>query len=103
MPQVPETEPDEDHPAEPLALHAARCPLSHPERPGEVGVDDLFEPLLGHPHQERVRGNAGVGHQHLDGTLVFLDLFEGAVDGLVVGDVAHHAEQALRVRRNRDG
>ena len=105
MPQVPETEPDEDDPAEPLALHAARCPLRHPERPGEVRVDDLLEPLLGHPHEERVRGDAGVGHQHLDGPLVLLDLVEGAVDGVVVGDVALHAEQSVGHARAavRDG
>ena len=51
--------------------------------------------LLGHPHEERVRGDAGVGHQHLDRTLVLLDLFEGAIDGVVVGDVALDAEQPL--------
>ena len=51
--------------------------------------------LLGHPDEERVRGDAGVGHQHLDRTLVLLDLFERAIDGLVVGDVTLHAEQPL--------
>ena len=32
---------------------------------------------------------------------MLLDLFEGPVDGLVVGDIAHHAEQALRCARIR--
>ncbi len=63
--------------------------------PVEVRVDDVLEPLLGHPHEERVLGDPGVGHQHLDRTLVLLDLFERPVDGVVVGDVAHDAEQAL--------
>ena len=40
-------------------------------------------------------GDAGVGHQHLDRTLVLLDLGEGAVDGGVVGDVALDAEQTV--------
>ena len=44
--------------------------------------------LLGHPDHERVGGDPGVGHQHLDRTLVLLDLFERAIDGLGVGDVA---------------
>ena len=95
MPQHARDRADEDHPAEPLALHAARRALGHPERPGEVGVDDLLEPLLGHPDEERVRGDAGVGHQHLDRALVLLDLFERAIDGVVVGDVTLDAEQPL--------
>jgi hypothetical protein len=70
--------------------------MSHPKRPGEVRVDDLHELLLGHPHEERVRGQAGVGHQHLDRALVLLNLFESAIDGVVVGDVTLDAEESLR-------
>ena len=42
-----------------------------------------------------MRNHAGVGHQHLDRTLVLFDLFEGAIDGVVVGDVAFDAEQSV--------
>ena len=37
----------------------------------------------------------GVADQHLDRALVLLDLGEGAVDGLGVGDVALDAEEAV--------
>ena len=69
--------------------------------PGEVGVDDLFESLFGHPDEKRVRGDAGVGHHHLDRTLVLLDRFEGTIDGVVVGDVTLDAEQPLGCARIR--
>nr|AAC46202.1 MAV301 [Mycobacterium avium] len=86
---------DVDDAAEPLFLHAPGRALGHPERPGQVGVDDLGEPLLRHPDQECVLGDTGVGHQHLDRPLVLLHLCEGAVDGVVVGDVALDTEQPV--------
>ena len=49
-----------------------------------------------HPQQQRVGGDAGVGDQHLDRAVLLLDLREGGVDGLRVGDVARHVEGPLR-------
>lgn len=94
MPHMPETDPTKIIRPNRF-LHVARGALCHPERPGEVGVDDFLEPLLGHPDHERVGGDSGVGHQHLDRTLMLLDGGERTIDGIVVGDVALDAEQAL--------
>src|SRR4051794_12447811 len=63
---------DEDEPAPLAAQHAAGGPLRDPEGAGEVRVDDALELLVAHPHQQRVVGQPGVGHQHLDRTLVLL-------------------------------
>ena len=41
------------------------------------------------------RGDAGVGHQHLDRAVGLLDLRERGLDGGRVGDVAAHVERAL--------
>ena len=89
----------EDHPAEALLDHVARRPLGHPEHTGEVGVDDLGEVLLAHPHDQHVRGDARVGHQHLDRALVLLDRRERRVDGGAVGHVTLDGKQVLVVRR----
>jgi len=96
MPQVPETEPTKIIRPNRFRCMLRGCPLCHPERPCEVSVDDLLELLLGHPHEERVRGDAGIGHQHFNRTLVLLDLLERAVDGLGVRHVAFHAEEPVR-------
>ena len=52
--------------------------------------------VVAHAQQERVLGDAGVGDEHLDGAVRLLDLGEGAVDVLGVGDVAAHGEEARR-------
>ena len=85
----------EDHPAAAGADHLGAGPLGHPVGGGEVRVEDLGEVLLLHAHQQPVAGDPGVADQHLDRALVLLDLGERAVDGLGVGDVALHAEQAV--------
>ena len=51
--------------------------------------------VLGHPQQQGVGGDAGVGDQHLDRAVLLLDLRERGVDRLRVGDVAAHVEGAL--------
>ena len=48
-----------------------------------------------HPQQQRVVGDAGVGHQHLDRAVRLLDLRERRLDLLGVGDVAAHVEGAV--------
>src|SRR5690242_209053 len=91
--EQPDDRGDEDEPAVPGPQHAAGGPLGDPERAGQVGVQHPGELLLAHPQQQRVVGDSGVGHQHLHRALLRLDLGEGSVDLLQVGDVAPHAEQ----------
>src|SRR5205807_8102248 len=43
-----------------------------------------------------VPGDAGVGHQHLDRALLLLDLLEGLLDLLGVGDVTPDGKETLR-------
>ena len=62
---------------------------------GEVGVDDRGPVVLAHPQQERVLGDARVGDEHLDGAVGLLDLGEGRLDRVRVGDVAAHVECAV--------
>ncbi|CDZ88430.1 conserved hypothetical protein [Rhodococcus ruber] len=87
---------EEDHPAPAPSQHRAVGALRAPERTGEVGVDDLRELVLRHPHQQRVVGDAGVRDQNLDRSLVLFDLLERGVDGVAVGDVAADGEQPVR-------
>jgi hypothetical protein len=76
--------------------HLPRGALDDPEGAGQVGVQDRGEVVLGHPQQQRVAGDPGVGDQHLDRSVPLLDLLEGLVDLGGVGDVAPDAEQPLR-------
>ena len=71
---------DEDDPAAAQPQHALGGPLGDPERAGEVGVDDAGPVVLAHPQQQGVRGDAGVGDQHLDRAVRGLDLGERRVD-----------------------
>ena len=87
---------DEDHPAPALAQHAGGGPLGHPVGPGQVRVDHRAERVLAHPQQQRVVGDPGVGHQHLDRALVLLHLGERGVDAGRVGDVTDHPGQPGR-------
>ena len=93
---------DEDHPPEPILLHTARCALRHPERAGEVRVDDLLEALLGHPDHEGVRRDPGIGDQHLHRSLVLLDLGEGPVDA-ALSVMSHSTPNNPQARRSRGG
>ena len=75
----------------------ATAPLGHPERAGQVGVDHVEEGLLAHAQHQRVHGDAGVGHQHLDRAPPLLDRAEGRLDLLRVAHVAAHGQEAVRV------
>jgi hypothetical protein len=87
---------DQDDPAAAQAQHALRRALDGAERPGQVRLDDRRPVVLAHPQEQRVAGNAGVRDQHFDGTLRSLDLSEGRLDRVGVGDVAFDGEEALR-------
>ena len=78
------------------AHHLRDRALGEPERAGEVGVDHRRPVVLGHPHQQPVGGDPGVGDQHLDRAVRRLDLGERRLDGRGVGDVAAHVEAPVR-------
>ncbi len=87
---------DEDDPARPGAEHSLRRPLDDPEGAREVGVDDRAEVVVGHPQQQHVTGDAGVGDEHVDRSVeVTLQLGPRPIDVVAGGDVALHAEHAV--------
>ena len=58
-----------------LRLHQPERLAGAEEGAGQVGIDDLGELILGHPHQQGVVGDACVGDHHLDRTLVLGETF----------------------------
>ncbi len=61
--------------------------LGHVEEGGEIGADDVI-PLLGcHLVEHGVTGDAGIVHQHLDGSQIFRHFFQAGGAGLGVGDI----------------
>ena len=48
-------------------------PLGEPPGGGEVGGEHGLEVVLGHADEQAVAGDAGVGHEHLDGAELLLD------------------------------
>ncbi len=87
---------DEDDPAEPAPHHRPRRPPGDPERTGQVGGDHRVPVVVGHPHQQRVPGDAGVGDHHLDVAEGGLDLGERGLDLSRIGHVTLDAEHAGR-------
>src|SRR5699024_8866851 len=78
---------DEDDAALLRPDHHGDGALDSAEGTGEVRIDDGFELLIVHAHEQIVGGDAGIGHDDLDGPQLLLDLGEGPVDGCGVGDI----------------
>ena len=85
----------EDHSAPTATQHRTVRTLRDPESAGQIRIDDPLELIFRHPHQQRVVGDAGVCHEDLYRTLLLLDLLERGVDGLGIGNIADHTEQAF--------
>ena len=73
--------------------HALDGALHHAEGTGQVGVDNVGEVGFLHAHQEHVASDAGVGNQHLNGTVFRLDGLEGFVDAVGVAHIRLDGEK----------
>ena len=71
--------------------------LATRKEPTRLVCEHRVEVVVGHPQQQRVPGDPGVGDQHLHRALVLLHRGEGRVEGVGVGDVGPYGEHALRV------
>src|SRR5487761_1634827 len=83
---------DEHDPAAVEPQHLGDGALRDPVRAGEVRLDHVLPRVLAHPQHERVAGDAGVRHQHLDRPPLLLDGTEGRVHLLGIRHVAGDGE-----------
>src|SRR5699024_791621 len=75
--------------------HPGDGALDSAEGTGEVRIDDGFELLIVHAHEQMVGGDAGSGHDDLEGPQLLLELGEGPADGSGVGDIGGDGQSAL--------
>ena len=104
---------DPDHVPGPLRTHHRRHRLRDPQRPEEVGLDDLARLGLGGLFDRSVQAVAGVVDEHIDAPEMFVYARDRGEDGCAIVDVELDGQRVRRrgefgqppavARRQRDG